>query len=132
MDSVVGWNATVRIFISSTKAMNTNLWSAAVDAVKDVVLPIIPSLLGAVVSLQFLGRHLSWGHKLSSIGVGVVCAAYVSPVLVDWLGVQGKELHSSLEFLIALFALAIGREIFREIENGLLQKIRDRFIGGGK
>ncbi len=84
------------------------------------------------MSLQFLGRHLSWGHKLSSIGVGVVCAAYVSPVLVDWLGVQGKELHSSLEFLIALFALAIGREIFREIENGLLQKLRDRFIGGGK
>jgi len=46
--------------------------------------------------------------------------------------VQGKELHASLEFLIALFALAVGREIFREIENGLLQKIRDRFLGGGK
>ena len=132
MGSAVGWNATVRIFISSTKAMNTNLWSAAVDAVKDVVLPIIPSLLGAVVSLQFLGRHLSWPHKISSVAVGVVCAAYVSPVLVDWLGVQGKELHASLEFLIALFALAVGREIFREIENGLLQKIRDRFLGGGK
>ena len=81
--------------------MNTNFWSTAYEAVKEVVLPVIPSLLGAVVSLQFLGRGLSMAHKLSSVGVGVVCAAYVSPVLVDWLGVQGKELHASLEFLIA-------------------------------
>ena len=112
--------------------MNTNFWSTAYEAVKEVVLPVIPSLLGAVVSLQFLGRGLSMAHKLSSVGVGVVCAAYVSPVLVDWLGVQGKELHASLEFLIALFALAVGREIFREIQNGLIQKLRDRFLGGGE
>lgn len=112
--------------------MNTNFWHTAYEAVRDVLLPLIPSLAGAVVSLQFLGKGLSVYHKVSSVCVGVACAVYVAPVVISWFGIDGKELHASLQFLIGLFALAIGREIFREIENGLIQRIRDKFLGGDK
>lgn len=95
-------------------------------------MPLIPSLAGAVVSLQFVRKGLSIYHKISSVCVGVACAVYVAPVVISWFGIDGKELHASLQFLIGLFALAIGREVFREIENGLIQRIRDKFLGGGK
>ncbi len=110
--------------------MNTNFWNTVWETVKDLLLPLIPSLAGSVVSLQFVGRDLSVGHKISSVCVGVACAVYVAPVVITWFGVDGKDLHASLQFLIGLFALAIGREIFREIENGLIQRIRDKFLGG--
>jgi hypothetical protein len=86
--------------------------------------------MGAVVSLNFLGKGLSIYHKISSVLVGVACAVYVAPAVIAWCGVSGKDLHASLQFLIGLFALAIGREIFREIENGLITKIRNKFLGG--
>jgi hypothetical protein len=110
--------------------MNTNFWHTAYEAVRDVLLPLIPSLAGSIVSLQFVGRDLSFPHKISSICVGVACAVYVAPVVISWFGIDGKELHASLQFLIGLFALAIGREIFREIESGLIQRVRDKFLGG--
>lgn len=112
--------------------MNTDFWNTAYSAVKDVLLPLIPSMAGAIVSLNFLGKGLSMYHKVSSVAVGVACAVYVAPAVIAWFGVDGKDLHASLQFLIGLFALAIGREIFREIENGLVAKIRDKFLGGDK
>ena len=110
--------------------MHADFWNTAYNAVKDVLLPLIPSLMGAVVSLNFLGHGLSIYHKVSSVLVGVACAVYVAPAVIAWFGVDGKDLHASLQFLIGLFALAIGREIFREIEHGLITKIRDKFLGG--
>lgn len=110
--------------------MNPDFWQMACAALKDMLLPLLPSFAGSVVSLQFVGRGLSIGHKISSICAGVTCAVYVAPVLIQWCGAEQKELHASLQFLIGLFALAIGREIFREIESGLIQKIRARLLGG--
>lgn len=110
--------------------MNPDLWQTAYAALKDMLLPLMPSFAGAVVSLQFVGKGLSMVHKVSSVCVGVTCAVYVAPVLIQWCGIDHKELHASLQFLIGLFALAIGREIFREIESGLIQKIRARLLGG--
>lgn len=110
--------------------MNTDFWHAAYQAVKDALSPIVPALMGALVSLNFVGRGLSLCHKLSSVTVGVVCAVYVAPAVIAWFGIEEEKLHASLQFLIGLFALAIGREIFREIQNGLIAKIRDKLLGG--
>ncbi len=110
--------------------MNPDFWHRAHEVVRDILLPLMPSFAGALVSLQFVGKGLSMVHKVSSVCVGVTCAVYVAPVLIQWCGIDQKELHASLQFLIGLFALAIGREIFRELENGLIQKIRARLLGG--
>jgi hypothetical protein len=93
-------------------------------------MPLIPATLGALVSLQFVGRDLSFRHQVSSVFVSVVCAVYLAPVLVSWASIEGEQLHQSVEFLIGLFAIAIGREVFREIEGGLVTRIRKRFLGG--
>lgn len=110
--------------------MNTSFWHTVWETVKDLLLPLIPSFFGSLVSLQFVGKDLSITHKISSVCVGTLCAVYVAPVVISWLGVDGSELHASLQFLIGLFALAIGREIFREIESGLIARIRDKLLGG--
>lgn len=113
-------------------SMNIDALQMLFAALRDILLPLIPSLAGSLVSLQFVGRGLSVYHKVSSVCVGVTCAVYVAPVVIQWFGVDRQELHASLQFLIGLFALAIGREIFRELENGLIQKIRARLLGEGK
>ena len=110
--------------------MNTDYWHTAYHAVKETLSPIIPAFMGAIVSLNFVGRGLSLCHKLSSVTVGVICAVYVAPAVIAWFGIEGEKLYASLQFLIGLFALAIGREIFREIQNGLITKIRDKLLGG--
>ena len=109
---------------------NASLSTQLVSGFHITVLPLIPATLGAMVSLQFLGRDLSFRHQVSSVFVSVVCAVYIAPVLVSWAGIDGEKLHQSLEFLIGLFAIAIGREVFREIEGGLVARIRKRFLGG--
>ena len=102
----------------------------AAQIAHEIILPVVPSLAGALTSLQFLGNGLPLRHKIYSVLVGVICAAYIAPVVITWFGVRGAEMYASLQFLIALFALAIGREIFREIESGLIQRIRSIFLGG--
>jgi hypothetical protein len=95
------------------------------------LLQYLPAFIGAVISLQFLGKGLSIYYRISSVAIGVACAVYLAPALIVWLGIESDALTESLEFLIGLFAVAIGREIFREIEGGLIQRIRDKFLGGG-
>lgn len=113
-------------------SMNLDSSQMLFAALRDILLPLIPSLAGSLVSLQFVGRGLSVYHKISSVCVGVTCAVYVAPMVIQWFGIDREELHASLQFLIGLFALAIGREIFRELENGLIQKIRARLLGESK
>ena len=112
--------------------MDIDFWHRVFEALRDILLPLIPSFAGSLVSLQFVGRELSIYHKVSSVCGGVACAVYVAPMVIQWFGVDRKELHASLQFLIGLFALAIGREIFRELENGLIQKIRAKLLGETK
>ncbi len=106
---------------------HTGIFSQIVSALAQY----LPSFIGAVISLQFLGKGLSIYHRISSVAVGVACAVYLAPALILWLGVSGTAMSESLEFLIGLFAVAIGREIFREIEGGLIHRVRDKFLGGG-
>jgi hypothetical protein len=93
---------------------------------------LLPAIAGALVSLKFVGPDLPLRHQLSSVAVGTVCAIYLAPAFISWFGLDGKALHESLHFLIGLFAVAVGREIFREIESGLVERIRDTFFSGGR
>lgn len=95
------------------------------------LIDLLPAFAGATVALQFLGRDLPLRHQLSSVVVGTVCAIYLTPAFTIWLAIDGAAMHESLEFLVGLFSVAIGREIFREIESGLLEQLRNKFFGGG-
>lgn len=96
------------------------------------LIDLLPAIAGATVALQFLGRDLPLKHQLSSVVVGTTCAIYLTPAFTILFSIDGTAMHESLEFLVGLFSVAVGREIFREIENGLLEQLRNRFFGGGK
>lgn len=95
------------------------------------LIELLPAIAGATVALQFLGRDLPLKHQLSSVAVGTLCAIYLTPAFTIWLSIEGTAMHDSLEFLVGLFSVAVGREIFREIESGLLEQLRNKFFGGG-
>lgn len=95
------------------------------------LIELLPAIAGATVSLQFLGRDLPLKHQLSSVVVGTTCAIYLTPAFTIWFSIDGTAMHESLEFLVGLFSVAVGREIFREIESGLLEQLRNKFFGGG-
>lgn len=96
------------------------------------LIPLLPAFAGSIVALQFLGRDLPLRHQLSSVLVGTLCAFYLAPAVIVWFEIEGKALHESLQFLIGLFAVAVGREIFREIEAGLIARLREKLLGGTK
>jgi hypothetical protein len=95
------------------------------------LIDLLPAIAGATVALQFLGRDLPLKHQLSSVAVGTLCAIYLTPAFTIWFSIEGTAMHESLEFLVGLFSVAVGREIFREIESGLLEQLRNKFFGGG-
>lgn len=92
--------------------------------------PLLPGLMGAAVSINFVGAGMPLLHRLISVGIGTTCASYLAPGMVAWFDLQGGAVHSALQFLVGLFALAIVREMFRELDAGLLSKLRERFLGG--
>jgi hypothetical protein len=95
------------------------------------LIDLLPAIAGATVALQFLGRDLPLKHQISSVAVGTLCAIYLTPAFTIWFSIDGTAMHESLEFLVGLFSVAVGREIFREIESGLLEQLRNKFFGGG-
>lgn len=94
--------------------------------------PLLPGLMGAAVSMNFVGAGLPLLHRFISLGIGTTCASYLAPGLTAWFDLQGAAVHSALQFLVGLFALAIVREVFRELDAGLVKRLRERFLGEEK
>lgn len=93
----------------------------------------LPGAAGAAVSLKFLGKDLSTSQKFLSFLIGFACAVYIAPALIDFFTISGERVHSGVEFLVGLFALAICREVFTEINSAdLIGALKRRYLGGDK
>lgn len=102
------------------------LWAAIIK----YVLSLLPSAMGSVVALKFLGDGLRWWQKISSFIVGLICASYIAPLLTEWFSISGNHSHTGIEFLVGLFGMATIREIFKEInEADIIGAIKRRYLG---
>lgn len=102
------------------------MWLALVKC----VVPLLPGAVGSAVALKFLGDGLNWWQKLSSFSAGLACAVYIAPVLIEWFAITGSRTHSGIEFLVGLFALAVAREVFKEInEADFIGALKRRYLG---
>ncbi len=91
---------------------------------------LLPGLMGAGVSLNFLGAGMRVCQRLASLAMGTTCASYLAPGLVSWSALPRTQVQSALQFLVGLFAPAIVREAFRVIDSGLLARLLERLSGG--
>jgi hypothetical protein len=107
--------------------------AALVGAIAKSVVAYLPGAAGAAVSLKFLGDGLTISQKLVSFAVGFACAVFIAPALVDFFHIGGERVHSGVQFLVGLFALATCRELFSEINSAdLIGALKRRFLGGGQ
>lgn len=91
----------------------------------------LPGAAGAAVSMKFLGADLNRSQKLISFAAGFACAIYVAPAIIEFFNIGGPRVHSGIEFLVGLFALATCRELFTEINNAdIIGTIKRRYFGG--
>lgn len=105
--------------------------SAIVAALLKAAISYLPGAAGAAVSLKFLGADLNKSQKLVSFAVGFACAIYVAPALIEYFHIGGDRVHSGIEFLVGLFALATCRELFTEINDAdIIGTIKRRYFGG--
>ncbi|MEC5161842.1 hypothetical protein ACFDR9_004821 [Janthinobacterium sp. CG_23.3] len=96
-------------------------------------LAYLPGAVGAAVSLKFLGDGPSRSQKLISFAAGVACAVYVAPALIEFFSIGGAQVQAGVEFLVGLFALAIGRQLFIEINSAdLIGALKRRYFGDRK
>lgn len=108
----------------------TSTFVAMCIAVLKYLLPLLPGAVGSAIALKFLGDGLNWWQKGSSFAVGLSCAIYVSPIVINWFALTGEQTHSGIEFLVGLFALATCREVFKEInEADIIGTLKRRFLG---
>lgn len=105
--------------------------SALVASLLKLALACLPAAAGAAVSLKFLGEGLSRSQKLVSFLVGFACAVFIAPAVIDYFNITGPRVHSGIEFLVGLFALATCRELFTEINNAdIIGAIKRKYFGG--
>jgi hypothetical protein len=98
-----------------------------------IALASLPGAAGAAVSLKFLGDSLSASQKFVSFLIGFACAIYIAPALIDFFSIGGDRVHSGVEFLVGLFALATCREVFTEINSAdLIGALKRRYLGSDK
>lgn len=107
--------------------------AAIISAVAKAAVGYFPGAAGAAVSLKFLGEGLSISQKIISFLVGFACAVYIAPALIEFFNINGARVHSGVEFLVGLFALATCRELFTEINSAdIIGTIKRRYFGGEK
>jgi hypothetical protein len=107
--------------------------TAILTALAKAALGYLPGAAGAAVSLKFLGEGLSLSQKLISFAVGFACAVFIAPAVIEFFSIAGPKVHSGVEFLVGLFALATCRELFTEInEADIIGTLKRRYFGGEK
>jgi hypothetical protein len=107
--------------------------TAILAAIAKAALACLPGAAGAAVSLKFLGDSLTVSQKLISFMVGFACAVFIGPALIEFFHITGDRVHSGVEFLVGLFALATCRELFTEINNAdIIGTLKRRYLGGGQ
>jgi len=93
----------------------------------------LPGAAGAGLSLKFLGTGLSLSQKATSFVAGYFCSVYLAPAVIEFCQIKGEHVHAGIQFLVGLFALAVVRELFVEINNAdLIGAFKRRFLGGDK
>lgn len=108
-------------------------FGAIVTAIIKYALAFLPGAAGAAVSLKFLGNGLSVSQKLVSFLTGFACAIFIAPALIEFFEIGGSRVHSGVEFLVGLFALATCRELFTEINSAdIIGALKRRYLGAGK
>jgi hypothetical protein len=104
--------------------------AAILAAIGKCALSFLPGAAGAAVSLKFLGDNLTLSQKLISFMVGFACAVFIGPALIEFFDISGARVHSGVEFLVGLFALATTRELFTEINSAdLVGALKRRYLG---
>ena len=107
--------------------------SALAAALLKLAIAALPAAAGAAVSLKFLGEGLSRSQKLVSFLVGFACAVFIAPALIEYFSISGARVHSGVEFLVGLFALATCRELFTEINSAdIIGAIKRKYFGGAQ
>jgi len=107
--------------------------SAILTALAKAAFGYLPGAAGAAVSLKFLGDGLNASQKLISFAVGFACAVFIAPAVIEFFDIHGPRVHSGVEFLVGLFALATCRELFTEINQAdIIGSLKRRYFGGEK
>jgi hypothetical protein len=90
----------------------------------------LPGAAGAAISLKFLGHELGFWQRVTAFSIGLTCAAFVAPAAIEYLDIKGDRVHAGIQFLVGLFALAVCRELFVEINSAdLIGSIKRRIFG---
>ncbi|MCX8567248.1 MAG: hypothetical protein ON057_001975 [Glomeribacter sp. 1016415] len=81
------------------------------------LLLLLPSAAGAACSLKCLEGPLDKWQKLYTFLIGISCAVFIAPALVEILAITAPKIEICINFLVGLFALAVISEIFKEIQS---------------
>ena len=89
----------------------------------------VAGLVGAVVSLRFLGNLNLW-QGLLTVLMGTVTAAYVTPLVMHILSLTEKTEYS-VAFLIGGFGMLSGSAVAKAIPEWI-SAAKGKILGGGQ
>ena len=72
---------------------------------------LIGGFLGALVSLKFIEGMSVWS-RASTVLAGALVAAYLTPVVVEWMELSAK-MEGGIAFLVGLFGMSMAGAVIK-------------------
>ena len=77
---------------------------------------VIAGLIGGILSLSMLPR-LTFRKAITAVIGGAACAAYLTPLAVEYLGIASRNLENGLAFALGVAGMNVLGGIFKLSER---------------
>lgn len=81
---------------------------------------LIAGLIGGIMALSMMPK-LTVRKAVAAVVGGVACAAYVTPLVAEWVGLESRNLENGLAFGLGVIGMNVLGGIFK-----LSERWRDR------
>ena len=83
---------------------------------------IVAGLIGSVASLAYM-RDLTPGKAILAVIVGTGCAAYVTPLVMGWMRLEGGSGENAAAFIVGIIGMNLVGALYKGGE-----RLRDRGV----
>lgn len=79
--------------------------------------PFLVGAIGALITAVKFTPGASWLERIFNIIAGAAAAGYISPALVDWLGMQSPSYLSGAAFLVGMVGMSLASALLQAIKE---------------
>jgi hypothetical protein len=98
------------------------------DVDKIIHSPFITGAFGAVVTAVRFTPGVTWFEKVVNVGLGALASGYITPALIEWLGVTSQAYFGCAAFLFGMLSMSLAAALLDGIKATKLGEIIESWL----